>query len=119
MKGALKRMFRTGGRGMRLRVLLLAVLMSLAACGSSSGNQADITAEGTIKEQGGTTYMYGTHVLLDDAGETLYALKSGAVNLDSYIDRKVTVKGDLVEGYPVDGGPYYLDVKFVLETFLP
>ncbi len=57
--------------------------------------------------------MYGTHILLDDSGKTLYALKSDTINLDNFNNKKATVKGDLVEGYPVDGGPDYLNVKSV------
>jgi hypothetical protein len=72
-----------------------------------------VSAVGIIKKQGATTYMYGTHILLNDNGQTLYALKSNTINLDNYIDKRVAVKGDLISGYPVDGGPDYLDVKLV------
>jgi len=72
-----------------------------------------VTATGIIKQQGLSTYMYGTHVLLDDGGKTLYALKSDTMRLDDYLNKKVSVKGDLVSGYPVDGGPDFLNVKAV------
>ncbi len=72
-----------------------------------------VSAVGIIKKQGITFYMYGTHVLVNDNGQTLYALKSNTINLDNYIDQRVTVSGDLVSGYPVDFGPDYLDVKLV------
>ena len=39
--------------------------------------------------------------------------QSDTINLDDYVDKKVTVKGDLVKGYPVDGGPDYLNVKSI------
>lgn len=56
--------------------------------------------------------MYGTHVLTDDKGKTLYALRS-RIDLDKYISRKVIVKGYLVTGYPTDSGPDYLNVRSV------
>lgn len=87
----------------------LAVLVLLSSTVYAGGRS--VKATGTIQKQGITTYMYGTHVLLDDKGKTLYALKSKTVRLDKYIGKKVTVTGDLVEGYPVDFGPDYLDVK--------
>ncbi|GAB2777547.1 hypothetical protein GCM10010465_25400 [Actinomadura fibrosa] len=61
---------------------------------------------GTIKEQGITSYQYGTHTLT--TGNGFYALKSEAVDLDEYIDKKVMVVAEKIEGYPVDGGPEYL-----------
>lgn len=57
--------------------------------------------------------MYGTHILVNDTGKTLYALKSANINLDKYIDKKVTVNGDLIAGYPVEGGPDYLNVQAI------
>jgi hypothetical protein len=69
-----------------------------------------VTSVGIIKQQGMTSYMYGTHVLVNENGRTLYALKSGRINLDPYVGRKVTVSGELINGYPVENGPNYLNV---------
>jgi len=74
-----------------------------------------ITSMGIIKKQGMTSYMYGTHVLVNENGRTLYALKSDRINLDPYVGRKVTVSGELVHGYPVENGPNYLHVDSVRE----
>lgn len=71
------------------------------------------TATGTIKAQGVTTYMYGTHVLVGKDGRTLYALKSDRIRLDQYLGGQVTVSGVLLEGYPVDGGPQYMSVDSI------
>ena len=68
---------------------------------------------GIIRKQGTTSYMYGTHILVDDDGRTLYALKSDRIKLDPYVGRKVTVSGELIKGYPVEGGPTYLNVDSV------
>ncbi len=70
-----------------------------------------VTAVGTIKERGITSYMYGTHVLVNENGRALYALKSDRIDLDTYVGRRVTVCGELIDGYPVDNGPGYLDVS--------
>lgn len=39
-----------------------------------NNNQDLVQAEGAIQLQGVTTYMYGTHALIDLSGQTLYAL---------------------------------------------
>lgn len=67
--------------------------------------------EGMIEEQGITSYQYGTHTI--SAGDDFFALRSEKVDLDEYIGEKVTVHGEKVEGYPVDGGPDFLEVKQV------
>jgi hypothetical protein len=94
-------------------IFILVTVLPCAGFGASSVNPGEITASGTVRKQGITTYMYGTHVLLDGNGKTLYALKSVSVDLDRYIGRKVTVKGDLVKGYPVDFGPKFLNVESI------
>jgi hypothetical protein len=91
----------------------MVIALPFSSFGKDSSNPGEITASGTIKERGVTTYMYGTHVLLDDNGRTLYALSSKNIDLGKYIGRKVTVKGYLVKGYPVDSGPDFLTVKFI------
>jgi hypothetical protein len=75
----------------------------------------EVFIKGILERQGITTYQYGTHVLLDKDGKTLYALKSESLQLDLYIGKSVEVKGKLVEDYPVDGGPAYLEVVKIKE----
>ena len=99
--------------GMYINGLLILIVIFLTSCGSSSSNPVEITAVGTIKAQGGTVYMYGTHILQNDTEQTLYALKSDTIILDNYIDQVVTVIGDLIEGYPLDNGPDYLNVRSI------
>jgi hypothetical protein len=74
-----------------------------------------VTSSGIIKKQEMTSYMYGTHALVNRDGRTLYALKSDRIDLDAYVGRKVTVSGELVHGYPVENGPNYLHVDSVRE----
>lgn len=101
---------------MFVKIVIFLMLIFAPGCGSSgddSGITYDLEADGLIKRQGFTTYMYGTHVLKDDNEKTLYALKSDNIKLDVFVDLYVTVKGDLISGYPVDGGPDYLNVKAI------
>lgn len=102
--------------------LSVVVVFGFAGCGDVSSSDASngiapittsITAVGTLRKQGATPYQYGTHVLKDDAGNTLYALRSSSVLLNDYVDTKVIVKGDPVLGYPLDSGPDYIDVRLI------
>jgi hypothetical protein len=94
-------------------ILTVIIVLPFTCFGADSSKPGEVTATGFIKKQGITTYMYGTHVLLDEKGQTLYALRSDNIDLSKYINRKVTVKGYLVKGYPIDSGPNYLNVKFI------
>ena len=94
-------------------ILTVAIMLPFAGFGENPSKAGEVTATGFIKKQGITTYMYGTHVLLDEKGQTLYALRSDNIDLNKYINRKVTVKGYLVKSYPIDSGPNYLNVKFI------
>lgn len=94
-------------------ILTVVIVLPVVGFGANPSRPGEVTASGIIKKQGITTYMYGTHVLLDEKGKTLYALRSDNIDLNKYINRKVTVKGYLVTGYPIDSGPNYLNVKFI------
>ena len=75
-----------------IRILLpLSTLLCLSGCVIYNDNH--ITAEGTLLEIGITTFMYGSHKLVDDAGNLLYALESTEVDLDKYIEKEVEVLG--------------------------
>ncbi|MBZ9628852.1 hypothetical protein LB450_12125 [Psychroflexus sp. CAK1W] len=64
--------------------------------------------KGLLQAQGITSYQYGTHTL--QTKDSLYALKSERINLDNYIGKTITLTAEPIEGYPVDGGPGYLNV---------
>lgn len=102
-------------------ILTLVIMLPVAGFGADSKNPEEVTATGFLKKQGITTYMYGTHVLLDENGRTLYALRSDTIDLNKYINRQVTIRGSLVKGYPIDSGPNYLNVKFIekASNYLP
>ncbi|WP_157491651.1 hypothetical protein [Flammeovirga sp. SJP92] len=89
-----------------LKVFFLLLSMSLIgfSCAKNDVNSNSVELTGVIEEQGITTYQYGTHTLSG------VALRSNTVNLDEYVDKKVTIIGHKVEGYPVDGGPDFIEV---------
>ncbi len=74
-----------------------------------------VLAEGTIQHPGMTTYMYGTHILVDLSGQTAYALRSSSLDLSAYVNRFVDITGKKVSGYPLEGGPVLLDVETIKE----
>jgi len=92
------------------RILSIMLILSLFF---SSCNKDDlqinesIEISGTLEKQGVTTYMYGTHTLSG------YALRSSSLDLDDYLNQDITVVGHKVDGYPVDGGPEYIEVEKV------
>ena len=89
-----------------IKPLLLGFLlaMSVSAC-QDDVQPIRIEVTGTIQEQGITTYQYGTHTISG------YALKSETINLDDYVNQNVTIVGYKIDGYPVDGGPDYIEVE--------
>jgi|TARA_B110000259_G_scaffold79470_1_gene93064 hypothetical protein len=77
----------------------------IVSCDKEDLNPDNIEITGIIKEQDMTTYQYGTHTLSG------YALRSNTVSLDDYVNQNVTIVGYKVNEYPVDGGPYYIEVE--------
>jgi len=98
---------------MKYSKFLLAFVILLTVSCKKDTEFGVTNASGVIKAQGFTTYQYGTHILTDGAGNTIYALRSSSVALDNYIGKNVEIKGHKVKGYPVDGGPKYIDVSKV------
>jgi len=85
--------------------IIVIMCLSFISCAKEKDNTDTIEITGIIQEQGITTYQYGTHTVSE------YALRSNAVNLDNYVNQDVTVVGYKIHGYPVDGGPDYIEVE--------
>ena len=94
-----------------VKLILIAIISFFILNCDNPITSNQTSAKGALKKQGETSYMYGTHVLKNDDGKTIYALKSSSIKLDNYEDKYVCVEGKLVKDYPVDGGPNYLEVK--------
>ena len=71
-----------------------------------------VQVEGVVEKRRITTYQYGTHILTD-GGKTLFALRGDRLTLDEYVGKRVRITGSRIAGYPLGGGPDYLDVKRV------
>ena len=98
---------------MKILSFAFALLLFLFACNSSVDSLDKQNQTGTIHKLEISTWMYGTHTLDDSDGKHLYALTSSTIDLNEYVGKDVTVSGKLVEGYPVDSGPLFLDVTSV------
>ena len=97
---------------------LFALLLTVSLFSCSKDDTAEVAKEtypfefkGFLKKLEATTFMYGTHIITNEGKS--YALKSSNINLDTYVNKTVTVKGNKINLYPVDGGPEYVDVKEV------
>lgn len=91
---------------------ILCFILIQVSCGTSKKDSeigADNQYSGIIEPAGITTYQYGTHTLQTE--NTFYALRSESIDLSSYENQEVTVTATEVEGYPLEGGPIYLEVQ--------
>ena len=95
-------------------ILVLAIVVAgLSSCSivkSSSASEV-VTLTGTIQEMGMITFQYGSHKI--KSGDKTYALKSTKVQLGNYTDKAVTLKGTKVAGYPIEGGPAFIEVNSI------
>lgn len=97
---------------MKSTITFFSLICLISFSNSCKSPKYGVTAkDGMIEKQGMTMYQYGTHKLVSDKGETIYALTSDSINLDLYIGKKIELLGDKVEGYPISGGPDYIEVK--------
>ena len=100
---------------MKKLVLMGLFLIILASCSSSTvENNNLITKNGILTKIEMSTWMYGSYILSDESGKPIVALKENEnIEFEKYNWKKVEVKGELIEGYPLDGGPEYLSVKSI------
>lgn len=108
-------------------ILAIVVLMLFAAAPVSAQRDAEagqeesdsraIEVTGVIEKPEATTYMYGSHAVLDEASGKRYALRSDEEGLlDDSTGRRTTVSGTLVPGYEhgaIEGGPPLIEVDRV------
>lgn len=80
---------------------------------------------GTIAKQEMSYYQYGTHTLNANVLESnhensnkkiIFALKSDKINLNKWIGKNVIITGRKIEGYPIEGGPDYINVTQIEEN---
>ncbi|MNL56264.1 hypothetical protein D3C87_1797430 [compost metagenome] len=92
-------------------MLLFVAALAIAGCNTvkPAGDTNLLVLGGKVEALGMSTFQYGTHLL--NTGDKTYALKSDKLNLKSYEGKEVVLKGVKVTGYPVDGGPEFIDVQ--------
>lgn|SRR5690606_11710905 len=96
-----------------LTLAAAAIFLFTTTCNNNTkSNSMEIS--GTIEPIGMTTWQYGSHTITNDDG-ILYALRSEKLKLENYEGRRVTLKGDKVEGYPVENGPEFIEVIEIKE----
>ncbi len=95
---------------MKHAFFLFVFSLLLFGCDTSVNSDNTVTAVGVVHKIEMSTWMYGTHTLADSSGKHLYALTGSSVDLNSYENKKVRITGNLIDGYPVDGGPMYINV---------
>ncbi len=98
---------------MKKTLILLMLGFAIAGCGTMKEKNTNgiVQLSGKIEKLEMSTFQYGTHVLKQ--GKKIFALRSTKVQLDSYVDKEVIIKGVKVEGYPVENGPDFIDVQEV------
>ena len=82
--------------------------------GQEKSESSTLEVTGVVEEPEITTYMYGSHTIVDEASGERYALRSEEEELlaDSN-GRRATVNGRLVPGYEkgaIEGGPPLIEV---------
>ena len=87
--------------------IILLISLTLILYGCNKRNEFS----GTLKIQGVTYYQYGTHTITNNG--TTYTLQSNSINLDDYADQYVTIVGERVNGYPIEGGPDLFEVTAI------
>lgn len=118
------------------KIFLILIAIAAYSCHSSrhpSDHSTDNTPKnidvknsrmwvGVISKQGMTFYQYGSHVLEGNLlngnpdhmkKKTTIALTSDTIDLDKWLGKEVIVTGTPIEGYPVEGGPLYVNVLAV------
>lgn len=95
-----------------MKVLYLFLFAAMVATGCKKTAEGtptgSITVIGKLEVQGATTYQYGTHTIKNI--DQFYTLKSSTIRLDDYAGKSVTLTGNSVSGYPLEGGPELLNV---------
>ena len=77
-------------------------------------SSSSVNASGLLIRLGITAFQYGTHGLRVDK-VLKYALRSDEVDLERFVNKRVSLEATKIAGYPVDSGPEFLEVTEVIE----
>ena len=98
---------------MAFYIILITTTFSCKISQSSSQDGKETIVNGIIKPLGISTFQYGSHVLIGSNDQILFVLRSETVELDQFIDQNVEIGVERIKGYPVDGGPIFMEVKWI------
>lgn len=90
---------------LKIFFIMLMIGLGTNSCSQNSESTDLIKVTGTIEALGMTTFQYGTHRI------DKYVIKSEKIDLQEFLNEKVTISGKIVEGYPIEGGPILLLVE--------
>ncbi|WP_373059612.1 hypothetical protein [Zunongwangia sp. H14] len=94
---------------MRYLFILFAALLFIIIPGCKNmPKENKIKTTGTLEARGITSYQYGTHIL--ETEEDFFALRSDTIDLTKYEGEKIRISATKIEGYPIEGGPAFLNV---------
>lgn len=101
---------------MKITALSTAVVLILltATCNNKSQKDNTLKVTGKLEAIQMSSWQYGTHTISND--KIFYALRSEKTNLEPFEGKTVTITANKIEGYPVDGGPEFLEVTEVKEN---
>src|SRR5690606_5519344 len=91
----------------------IAFLLLANTCNNQNFNPNSMEITGIIEPVGITTCQYVTHTISTD--DEFYALRSEKIDLAKYEGKKITIMGEKIEGYPLDNGPVFVEVKEIIE----
>jgi|SRR5690554_2152671 len=101
---------------MKIIFTLAASILFLFAtnCNNTVAKSDSMEISGIIEPIGMTTWQYGSHTISNEEG-VIYALRSESVRLEEYEGKMVTIKGEKVDGYPVENGPEFIEVTEIID----
>lgn len=83
---------------------------AFASCSTRnvSDNQNLIQLSGKIEKLEVSGFGYGSHLINSD--RKMYALTSKDIDLNKFVGKAVIAKGKKIDGYPLEGGPDYIEI---------
>lgn len=100
----------------RTFLISLFAAIALSACTKEDSEDLnEIELFGTLVKMSDdvmTTHMYGEFAI------DTFAVRSSSIDLNAYVGEAVTAKGRPIEGYPLSGGPVYVEITEIAPLVL-
>lgn len=97
-------------KSMKTKLMMLMVGLAFASCSTRnvSDNQNLIKLSGKIEKLEVSGFGYGSHLI--NSGGKMFALTSKSIDLNKFAGKAVVAKGKKIDGYPLEGGPDYIEI---------